>query len=41
MEYKFTPEGVCSQEMIVDIEDGVIKSARIVGGCARKHSWAY
>lgn len=34
MEYKFKPEGVCSREMIVDIEDGVIKSAKIIGGCA-------
>ena len=25
MEYKFKPEGVCSTEMIVDIEDGIIK----------------
>lgn len=34
MEYKFKPMGVCSQEMIVDIENGVIKEAKIVGGCA-------
>ena len=34
MQFKFHPEGVCSQEMIVDIENGVIKEAKIVGGCA-------
>ena len=34
MEYRFRPQGVCSQEMIVDIEDGIIKSAKIIGGCA-------
>ena len=34
MEYKFKPQGVCSQEMIVDIEDGIIKKAKIIGGCA-------
>lgn len=34
MEYKFKPKGVCSTEMIVDIEDGIIKKAKIVGGCA-------
>ena len=34
MEYKFKPEGVCSQEMIVNIEDGIIKEAKIIGGCA-------
>lgn len=33
MEYRFSPEGVCSTEMIVDIEDGIIKSAKIIGGC--------
>lgn len=34
MEFKFHPEGVCSQEMIVDIEEGIIKKAQIIGGCA-------
>ncbi len=34
MQYRFTPEGVCSQEMIVDIENGIIKKAQIIGGCA-------
>ena len=34
MEYRFTPKGVCSQEMIVEIEDNIIKSAKIIGGCA-------
>lgn len=34
MEYKFKPEGVCSQEMIINIEDGIIKEAVIKGGCA-------
>lgn len=34
MEYKFRPEGVCSQEMVVEIENDIIKKARIVGGCA-------
>ncbi|MBO5397667.1 MAG: TIGR03905 family TSCPD domain-containing protein [Clostridia bacterium] len=33
MIYKFKPEGVCSREMEVDIEDGIIKEAKIVGGC--------
>ena len=33
MIYKFKPEGVCSMEMQVDIEDGIIKEAKIVGGC--------
>lgn len=33
MEYRYKPQGVCSREMIFDIEDGVIKSLQIVGGC--------
>ena len=34
MEYRFKPEGVCSREMAVEIENGIIKKAEIVGGCA-------
>ena len=34
MIYKFKPDGVCSVEMEVDIEDGIIKEAKIIGGCA-------
>lgn len=33
MEYRYKPEGVCSREMIFKIENGVIKSLNIVGGC--------
>ena len=33
MEYRYKPEGVCSREMIFDIENGIIKSLKIVGGC--------
>lgn len=33
MEYRYTPEGVCSMEMIFDIENNIIKSLKIVGGC--------
>ena len=34
MEYKFRPRGVCSQEMIIDLDGDVIKSVKIIGGCA-------
>lgn len=34
MEYRFKPEGVCSQEMIVEIDNGIITKAKIIGGCA-------
>lgn len=33
MEYRYKPEGVCSREMIFEIENGVIKSLNILGGC--------
>lgn len=34
MTYTYTPKGVCSRQIIVDIEDGIIKSCEFVGGCA-------
>lgn len=34
MEYRFNPKGVCSREMIIQVEDGIIKNLKIVGGCA-------
>ena len=34
MEYKYTPQGVCSMQMIFEIEDNVIKSLKIIGGCS-------
>ncbi len=29
----YKPQGVCSREMIIDYEDGVIVDARVIGGC--------
>lgn len=34
MEYAYIPEGVCSQKMIFNIENNIIKSLKIIGGCA-------
>lgn len=34
MEYKFTPKGVCSQQMLIETDGDVIKSVKIIGGCA-------
>lgn len=36
MVYKYTPQGVCSREFVIDIndEDDTINSVKIVGGCA-------
>lgn len=33
MEYRFKPEGVCSKEMIIELDGDIIKSVKIVGGC--------
>lgn len=33
MTVKYRPKGVCSYEMIVSAEDGVITDAKIIGGC--------
>ena len=34
MEYRFKPRGVCSQEMIIELHEDIIKSVKIIGGCA-------
>lgn len=33
MEYRYTPEGVCSREMIIEMDGDIIKNVKIVGGC--------
>lgn len=33
MKYSYTPYGVCSRKIDVDIEDGIIKDCRFTGGC--------
>ena len=33
MEYRYQPEGVCSYEMIFEIDGDVVKSLMIIGGC--------
>ena len=34
MEYRYIPKGVCSQEMIFNIEDGVVTDLKVIGGCS-------
>ena len=34
MEYRYRPNGVCSREMIIDLDGNIIKKLTIVGGCA-------
>lgn len=31
--YKYKPTGVCSTEMIFELEDGVIESLEVMNGC--------
>jgi len=33
MTYEFTPRGVCSQKMLIDVEDGVVRDLKVMGGC--------
>lgn len=34
MQYVYSPRGVCSREMQIEVEGNIIKSVKIVGGCA-------
>lgn len=34
MKYNYIPRGVCSREMEIELDGNVIKSVKIVGGCA-------
>ena len=31
---QYTPSGVCSQRMEIDVEDGTIQEVRVLGGCS-------
>lgn len=33
MKIEFTPKGVCSRKMSVEVEDGIVKDLEVVGGC--------
>ena len=33
MEYRYRPQGVCSTEMIFDVENGIVKHVKVIGGC--------
>ena len=34
MEYTISPKGVCSRQMTVEVEDGIVRSLRVEGGCS-------
>ena len=31
--YTYRPQGVCSQQMTVTVEDGVVRNLEVLGGC--------
>lgn len=33
MMIEYTPKGVCSRKMTIEVEEGKIVSARVIGGC--------
>ena len=33
MEHIYYPRGVCSREMRVEVEDGIIRHVEVIGGC--------
>ncbi len=33
MEYRFKPSGVCSTEMIFEIDNNIVKDLKVIGGC--------
>lgn len=33
MKYIYTPRGVCSMQMIFEIDGNIVKSLQIIGGC--------
>ena len=34
MEYRYIPKGVCSQEMIFNIENDIVTDLKVIGGCS-------
>lgn len=34
MVYSYEPKGVCSMKMNIEVENNIIKSVEIIGGCA-------
>ena len=33
MTIEFTPQGVCSRQMIIEVEDGIVTDMKVIGGC--------
>ena len=33
MTINYQPQGVCSRQMIIEVEEGLVKSLQVIGGC--------
>lgn len=33
MTFEYSPRGVCSQRMVFDIENDIVKNLKVIGGC--------
>ena len=33
MKYTYKPEGVCSRQIELEIEEGIVKELKVIGGC--------
>ena len=33
MEYRYRPQGVCSTEIIIEVEDNIIEKLKVINGC--------
>lgn len=33
MKYTYTPEGVCSRQIEFEVENGIVKNLKVIGGC--------
>ena len=38
MKFTYIPKGVCSMQMIFEIEEDIVKSLEIIGGCPREYN---
>ncbi|MGN1404226.1 MAG: TIGR03905 family TSCPD domain-containing protein [Ruminococcus sp.] len=34
MQYTYTPHGVCSRMIQIDVEDGIVEKVQFIGGCS-------
>ena len=34
MKIEFQPQGVCSKQIVIDVEDGIVNNVKFIGGCS-------